>query len=343
VGNRKDEEMKADRALEALARANPVPSEAVQGAADSPSAQRILERVAGHRDGGQARRSAPLRGRPWLAPGVAATAVATLAIVLSVVLPQASQLEQALARVAEVARHHEIPLPGPGRFLYVKSVATEPVSGFRRGLTWTALVPTTIERWIAADGSGRVRTVPGRPNFLTPGDKAHWLEAGRPQLIGSPSRRDFPPGHFTDEDLKALPTDAAELFEFISIQAESSDAPPSAQTFAIVGDALRNPLAPPELRVALYQAATQIPGIELLGTMADPIGRKGVGVGITTRASGFLERWIIIFDPATSEVLAELRILLEPRPPTVMKVPVTVQARIETTRLEVESLGDRSS
>lgn len=45
--------------------------------------------------------------------------------------------------------------------------------------------------------------------------------------------------------------------------------------------------------------------------MTDPAGRNGTAVARTSDDAGFLERSELVFDPDTSELLAEREVLLE--------------------------------
>jgi RNA polymerase sigma-70 factor (ECF subfamily) len=83
--------------------------------------------------------------------------------------------------------------------------------------------------------------------------------------------------------------------------------------FVVIGDLLRDPLTPPDVRAALFEVAAGLPGIELLGAMTDRIGRPGVGVAMTAfQMTPFHRQEIIIFDPATSVLLEERTVGLVP-------------------------------
>ena len=69
----------------------------------------------------------------------------------------------------------------------------------------------------------------------------------------------------------------------------------------MVGDLLRESNASAQLRSALFQVAAGIPGVELVGNVSDPDGRKGVSVALTTNGV----RSELIFDPQNSVLLAE--------------------------------------
>jgi hypothetical protein len=95
--------------------------------------------------------------------------------------------------------------------------------------------------------------------------------------------------------------DPGALGATIRAEAEKTDNPVGYEMLTIVGDLLRESAAPPQLRATLYDVAAEIPGIELIGKTKDPIGRPGVAVA----ASRHDLRLELIFDPATSAILAD--------------------------------------
>lgn len=174
-----------------------------------------------------------------------------------------------------------------------------------------ALVPRNRELWVAPDGSGRIRETVGKPVFLGERDRADWEAAGSPSLDYA-INQDFGPGGLLYEDFARLPTDPNALAAAIRARADKPSGPPvDVEMFVIVGDLLREPGAPPQLRSALYEVAARIDGVELVGKVTDRAGRPGVAVAMTTDYWGAKQRFTLIFDPATSAVLAEERVLLE--------------------------------
>jgi hypothetical protein len=78
--------------------------------------------------------------------------------------------------------------------------------------------------------------------------------------------------------------------------------------FVIVGDIMRAGPVSPTARAALYRAAAYIPGVTLVGEVRDSLGRPGLAVAF--RADGVREE--LVFDPETSALLAERRVLESP-------------------------------
>ena len=107
----------------------------------------------------------------------------------------------------------------------------------------------------------------------------------------------------------------------------------------MIGEVLRDPAAAPELRAALYEAATKISGIEYLGEAADPIGRHGAAVGVTSTYSGGRTLYSLIYDPQTSEVLATETTALEPVSFADAEAPLVTSATIYLSSRAISSLS----
>jgi hypothetical protein len=82
------------------------------------------------------------------------------------------------------------------------------------------------------------------------------------------------------------------------------DLPEDVDVFVQIAELLAAGDVTPELRSALFLAASELGGIELLGETRDPIGRAGVGVEITYTDNGAAVSEVMIIDPTTSRLLA---------------------------------------
>jgi len=111
-----------------------------------------------------------------------------------------------------------------------------------------------------------------------------------------------------DVDLSNLPTDTAQLRQLIVDRKVEGGPAGDAETFTIIGDLLRETYAPPALRAALYHIAAGLPGVQLIGTVKDQAGRTGTAVAYASRGL----RQELIFDPATSALLAEQSVVADP-------------------------------
>ena len=234
----------------------------------------------------------------------------------------------ALNRAADIAAAQPA---GPGAgYRHTKSEGAH-LSGIGGGPdhpngVW-ALVPVSREIWAKADGSGRLVESRGEPIWFGPADKAAWVAAGSYDLRGEPfsDTRFGPtppglapgtpqewPGSLYYEDVDSLPTDVGALRRMIDERAAAGGGSTDYERFTIVGDLLRETVAAPQLRAALYRVAAGLGGVELVGSMTDRAGRIGMAVSMTNdQSSRGLERRTLIFDPETSMLLAEEDVLLD--------------------------------
>jgi hypothetical protein len=184
---------------------------------------------------------------------------------------------------------------------------------------YLVLQPLVVQTWLAADGSGRMaQTVkPGPPLFLNPADRAKWIASGSPGFGAAMNiNSTFGPGGSSPwvvplATLSALPTNPSVLGPLLAggkIDEVGSFMPnlrapfhPQSVGFQIeaIAGLLGQPYASPALRSALYQVASRLPGVHLLGAVADGIGRRGTAVEYTLNGL----RNVLIFDATTSALL----------------------------------------
>lgn len=205
----------------------------------------------------------------------------------------------ALREAAAVARTQPPPeQPGRGEYLYVKSVdAYLGTNVYRTNRAFSALVPHIREVWLGPDG-GQLRVRSGEARFLSERDRQTWIELGRPKLGETQDRMALDAARRLD-----LPADPDALWERLQRGAEEGGSSRHDQMFTLVGDSLRETSATPAQRAALYEVAARIPGVELLGRVADRAGRPGLAVARVDEANRI--RHTLIFDPGTSELLGE--------------------------------------
>jgi hypothetical protein len=192
--------------------------------------------------------------------------------------------------------------------------ATQPV--------FSLLIRKVEERWVAADGTGRLEVTPKSPEFPSTRDEQRWIDSGRPLGKPSKSTRSFDAAEMarsvdpalprTDE----LPDEPAALESTLRAAASGSDAPVNARMFELIGVLLAQPSISAELRAALFVVASRIDGIENLGATQDPVGRPGEAVALPSTYSGSRTRDILFFDPNRARFLASRTELLEPVPYT---------------------------
>jgi hypothetical protein len=302
-----------DELMRRLAAANPVTSEQVRGRATSPDARQVYRRIVSEDDPAESKRG--VSRKTW-GRSLGRIAAASLVLVILIVAPSllegdsGSAAAHALDAAADVAAAQPF-IPSVAAYVYAKSMTAAPVTSLGAdGKPWTVIVRSTQEEWVAPNGSGRVKTGPTRFSFLGQRDRDSWLAAGSPKVGNKATDRSFGVGNLGYEDVAALPTDVHDLAALLRVRAQIAD-DPDVQMLIIIGNLLRRTDAPPQLRASLYRVAAAIPDVELLGRVTDEAGRPGLAVGITSDATGWLERTELIFDPATSRLLDERTELLE--------------------------------
>jgi hypothetical protein len=219
----------------------------------------------------------------------------------------------ALRHVAKVAANQpKIAPPAPGQYVYTKSEQTQYVTDVPgHGLTnFLYGVPEIRQAWIGIDGSGRLEQTLGNITFPSPADRAAWVAAGSPDLQGAADRGDhtYAQGGLSYLDLSSLPTDPAKLQTLVEQRVIEGGPSGDWETFAILGDMLRETHASPDLRAAIYDIAANLPGVEFVGKTTDASGRPGIGVAYTS--SGTKDE--LIFDPKTSALLGETSVIVDP-------------------------------
>jgi len=266
------------------------------------------------------RQAARRRGirRRWIAATGVAAAIVAAAFIVPALLSDSplggvqSAAAEALSNVATVAADQQWTAPVPGQFVYTKTRAVWESSTYGAGpkhdQDFSVLMPVTRQAWIGLDGSGRLLETDGTPTFLTAQDRAAWVAAGRPSLgTGKTSDEAYGKGGLSYLDLSKLPTDVAQLRQMIVERKIEGGPAGDAETFTIVGDLLRETSASPALRAALYEVASELPGVELIGTVKDHAGRTGTAVGYTS--NGYRNE--LIFDPTTAALLGEESIVAD--------------------------------
>lgn len=278
----------------------------------------------------------PARSRvapPWRRPRLRLAAIGVALAALLVALPigifgGGGEVQPAVAQVlrqaAVVAAAQEPVAPGPGQYLFTRSKSAGlQATGYNPRCEtnpcdrehpwevtdeWSVLLPRLREAWISFDGSrqGRVREVTGKPRFVSAGQRAGWVAAGSPPLPKAGRVEDSTlsgGGGFLDA--ADLPTEPAALRRLIEArEIPGVEGPPGeAETFVLIGDMLRETYLPPAVRAAIYELTAELPGVELLGEVRDPVGRPGTGIAFTDRKRG--TRQELIFDPDDSTLLGE--------------------------------------
>jgi antitoxin (DNA-binding transcriptional repressor) of toxin-antitoxin stability system len=272
----------------------------------------------------------PRRRRRVLAVVGVAAAVTAATVIVALGSHGATPPRHSSATAAVVLRRmslvadeqHALSPPAPGQFVYTQEVDLSEVTVPTRSVvegdadTYKLLEPITRQTWIGPDGSGRIaEAAQGPPTFPSPADKAKWLAAGSPAHPDSLVNETFGPLGVSYFNLSSLPTDSAQLAVLFSegrvgsqgliTNASGKYVPPSVtEEIGDIGNLLDpsdETYASPALRAALYQVAAGLPGVRLLGTVIDSIGRSGTAVAYSNQGT----ETVFIFDPTTSALLEQ--------------------------------------
>ncbi|MDP9225751.1 MAG: CU044_5270 family protein [Actinomycetota bacterium] len=253
---------------------------------------------------------------------IAATAALLVAVGLVVTLPQgvpggpdpaAAAVLHRFARIAGHAPASAQP-PADGEFVYRKTMDT----GLALFLPGPGLEPIAYrisgveERWLGTDGSARVIYREGHPEFLTDADRDAYEaiqgtaagEAWADHRFGRVYDQRYGPGELGGEglpDLSKLPTDPVELRQLLYDREIMGGPPGDWESFAIAADVLGQGYLSPELRSAMYEVMSTIPGTQVIGTVKDELGRAGIAIGYTH--DGIRDE--IIFDRQTGTILSK--------------------------------------
>jgi hypothetical protein len=281
-----------------------------------------LESLRSRRESGLAPARRRRRPRRRTVIAIAAAGLA-IAIAVPIALPSGitggadPAAAAVLHRVAlRAAQQPPDPAPLPGQYLYTRS---ESASTFLfvvgDGHTLFFHQPLIRASWIGPDGSGRILSTAGEVTFLAEKDRATWIAAGSPDLCadvceGQTRDEPFGPGELAIRKVPDLPTDPEELLELLERREIVGGPSGDWETFAIIGDLLRETSLQPKERAALYQVAAELPGVELVGRVMDGSGRPGVAVAYTRTNTDAPSRHELIFDPMTAELLGENEVLV---------------------------------
>lgn len=266
----------------------------------------------------------PFFGRRPVRFALVAAALAAVAATAAVVdLGGRSEVEPASAsqalREASKAAADQAPEtpPGPGQFFYIRSreayissVSIAPSCDNGKRCEVSVLSPRERETWTAPSGRTHFRVVTEKAEFLTPAQRRAWFAAGMqaPQEAGIVEDETLDGAPILDTS--GLPTRPAALRAQIEArEIPGVDGPKGeAETFTLIGDMLRDTYLPPGFRAELYAVAAELPQVELLGEVQDPVGRTGIGVAYTDNFA----RHELIFDPETSALLGEREVSVKP-------------------------------
>jgi hypothetical protein len=277
------------------------------------SAARVTDRSASQRPG----RSR----RPWLIPALAAVTAGVAAAATVIALPSSASRPAASPLAASASGPPVTYSFGPATTdvtaAYVldkaaSAIGSQPASesGWLAGADWH-----TESQWTC--GSGRVYTNntwwdasgngAGRNTGPTSGDPGCDPSSDAPYPIigagGGPPASIGQKG-YTWAQLDALPADPNKLYPIVKADEQlpfsSTDpgAPESGQSDLIesIWNLLTTWPVPPKLQKALYEVAAKIPGVTVVGTYTDSLGRTGTALHVGM--------WTMVVDTGNGRILA---------------------------------------
>ena len=182
---------------------------------------------------------------------------------------------------------------GPDEYFYEKTVRILPDGDGVEGGT------VVIETWWSLDGSGR-KEAESTTSSYGPGPTGTWGPGGFPVM---------------EEDLSGLSTDPDELATQLRQRSSPEGASPqpsitpgpgqekeSGALWRAVSDLVEMPNAVPELRAALFHVTSRIPGVHVVKTTRDSVGRPAVALAF--RSEGADRE--LFFDPETLQLMGEI-------------------------------------
>jgi hypothetical protein len=164
----------------------------------------------------------------------------------------------------------------------------------------SAVVPTEVDlRW-NADASGHERVVVGNalPANATTGSgrTGDFLKAGTVVADNS-----FRVGGYPAMFPTAPPSGATALSRYLTVGHPASGG--TAELFAAVTDLRQEWHVNGASRAALLHLLGQAPGITVLGSVRDRLGRPGLALSTESSMSGLPTRYVLVLDVATGDVI----------------------------------------
>jgi hypothetical protein len=138
--------------------------------------------------------------------------------------------------------------------------------------------------------------------FASDADHDAWIRAGSPELPrpGEVRREQYPAGEAPWFEIDSLPKDPGRLLAALRSGELIEHRPGDDQVFLLIGELLAQGDASPQVRSALFEVAARLDGVDLVGEVVDPRGRRGEGMAL----DGASSRTQLVFDPETARLLA---------------------------------------
>lgn len=169
----------------------------------------------------------------------------------------------------------------------------------------SAVLPEIREVWRAPDGSGRIRTIPGEPQFPSEHARQVWEDEGRPSV--DPADETFPAGGLGAMYPAELPAGTAELAVLLASGHPAENGP--AETLVAIADLYLEQVPPAPVRAALLDILASTPDLYLQGRTVDRAGRPALAVAVDSAMSGLPTRYALLIDPTDGRLVGQEKTL----------------------------------
>lgn len=304
-----------------ITRADPLAGRGDDGAAHSPAARALLQRImATPRDPQPARPTRPASRRRWalavagaaamvlvaalaIWPGIgAAPALAATPPLLSSSTTKSAAGAPVLERIAAAAEAlPPEPVTGPYRYARTEQWGLNTTIMYRA--TIAALASSQSESWLTPQGVGRYRTANGQ-NLVNHVSSQKTLDAAlrKPSLYENTFTAANPrpladPDQLRYEDPEAFALSVDPLI--------TASLPPSILLVEAIDTLYANQPVPPQVRAKVWRLLATVPGVTTNGSIEDRAGRSGTVITIPDDGSahGLAGRLELVIDPASGQLL----------------------------------------
>ncbi|WP_433184274.1 CU044_5270 family protein [Actinoallomurus sp. CA-150999] len=232
-----------------------------------------------------------------------------------------------LLRLAERAERRP-DTAGTGRYAYVRTRDWGlDGQGDAKGETSSAVIVTTSEQWLAADGSGRQRYEYGPPYFPTEGDRRRWeqIEKNDGGIVapGKADHRFGPHGIPFRLAWRTLSDNPVTLRKQLYAANSISDDGQVERLVDIEHLYSEQPIRP-AIAAAALRVVADIPGLRYDGTTTDRAARTGVAVSVEWNGPDIPQRYTLIFDPNTGRLLDSEQVLTRAVKGWNVKIPAVI-------------------
>lgn len=208
--------------------------------------------------------------------------------------------------------------------------------------TTTTIYPTSNERWVAADGSGRL--VQRRAEAVRYDGR---VDTTAPESAAGPlSSDDFFPGTVDPSPAAELPTDRDGMASALlgTVPAEYAENPDYRDVLLLesAAELSRSSVVPQDVASAMLTVLSDAPTVQLLGDTTDRLGRPGVAVVVPdalSKDAGIEAVTVLIISPTDGQLMGTETVTLT-NPDIDVDEPTVTGFTTITERRWVAAIGD---